>query len=251
MKAKWVVVGLVVVVTVALVAVAWTADEGCPTGHGQGAHMAKRACMAQLTPEQREELKATIAPMREAGASKQEIHQAVAGLFEGWGIECPQRRPGQGIFQQLTPEQREQLKAKIAEMKEAGASKEEIHQAVVEMLKDWGVKRPQRRLGQGGILQQLTPEQRQELKDMVAELKEAGASKEEIHQAVAEQLQDWGVERPQRPGKGIFQQLAPEQRQELKDMLAQMKEDGASKEEIREAVRDLLEGWGIAPKPQE
>ncbi len=155
----------------------------------------------------------------------------------------------QGIMQQLTPEQREQLKDMIAELKEDGASKEEIREAVVEQLKEWGVERPQR--PGNGIFQQLTPEQREQLKDMIAELKEDGASKEEIHKAVVEQLKEWGVERPQRPDNVMFQQLTPEQREQLKDMIAELKEDGASKEEIREAVVEQLKEWGVGPKPQE
>ncbi len=87
--------------------------EGGESGHGEGMHVAKRACKAeltaeqphkasdsgehggmfwkQLTPEQREELHATIAELKEAGASKEEFHQAVTGLFAEWGIESPHK----------------------------------------------------------------------------------------------------------------------------------------------------------------
>ena len=92
MMLKWVLVGVVAVVaTVVVGAVVWSGDEGGKPGHGEGMHMAKRACKAELTAEQRETLKATIAELKEDGASKQEIHAALAELFRKWGIESPHK----------------------------------------------------------------------------------------------------------------------------------------------------------------
>ena len=121
--------------------------------------MAKRACMAELTAEQREKLHATIAELKEAGASKEEFRQAVAEMCEELGIECPKMEGkcpktegsdgvhkeghgGHGMMQQLTPEQRDQLKATIAPMKEDGASKEEIHEAIAGLFAEWGIESP-------------------------------------------------------------------------------------------------------------
>jgi len=44
----------------------------------------------------------------------------------------------------LTDQQKEMLKQKIEEMKAAGASPQEIHSAVQEMLQQWGIQVPQR-----------------------------------------------------------------------------------------------------------
>jgi len=43
----------------------------------------------------------------------------------------------------LTDQQKEMLKQKIEEMKAAGASPQEIHSAVQEMLQQWGIQVPQ------------------------------------------------------------------------------------------------------------
>ncbi len=160
MMLKWVIIGVVAVVATLVVgAVVWSGDESGKPGHGEGMHMAKRACMAELTAEQRETLHATIAELKEAGASKEEFHQALAEMCEELGIECPKMEGkcpkmegshgvhkeghgGGGMMQQLTPAQREELKATIAPMKEAGTSKQEIHAAIAELFTKWGIERP-------------------------------------------------------------------------------------------------------------
>ena len=43
----------------------------------------------------------------------------------------------------------------------------------------------------------------------------------------------------------IMQRLTPEQREEVQGTVKELHEDGASGQEIREAVREMLEGWGI------
>ena len=134
--------------------------------------------------------------MKEAGASKQELPEAIAALCEGWGIERPMggRGGGGGMMQQLTPEQREELKATVAEMKADGASKPEIREAVAGLFEGWGIERPRRgHGGGGGMMQQLTPEQRADVKAKIAEMKEDGTSKEDIHQAIRDLLEEWGI----------------------------------------------------------
>ena len=119
MMLKWVIIGVVAVVATLVVgAVVWSGDESGKPGHGEGMHMAKQACMTELTPEQRETLKATMEELKEADASKEEIHQAIAGLFTEWGIERPHKASDSGkhggmFWKQLTPEQRDELYAEL------------------------------------------------------------------------------------------------------------------------------------------
>lgn len=150
---KWVIIGAVAVVATLVVgAVVWSGDEAAKPGHGEGMHMAKRACMAELTAEQREKFDATIAELKEAGASTVEFHQAMAEMCQESGIECPKMEGshgvhreghgGGGMMQQLTAEQRDKLHATIAPMKEDGASKQEIHEALAELFVEWGIESP-------------------------------------------------------------------------------------------------------------
>ena len=70
----------------------------------------------------------------------------VMGL-EGYGIEPPERGPEHPgphgrLGEQLTEEQREAIHEKVMEMRKAGASHNEIQDAVREMLEGWGIEPP-------------------------------------------------------------------------------------------------------------
>jgi uncharacterized protein YpuA (DUF1002 family) len=115
-----------------------------------------------------------------------------------------------GMCNTLTDEQREAIHEKVAEMREAGATREEIRTAVAEMLEEYGIEVPEEwfsRKGNGYYLcADLTDEQRAAIRAKVAEMKEAGATREEIRTAVAEMLKEYGIEVPEdwvnRPGRG-------------------------------------------------
>jgi hypothetical protein len=101
----------------------------------------------------------------------------------------------------------------------------------------------------------LSEEQSAELKALIEEMKNKGATREEIKQAVDALFDEWGIERPpfgdnmgRRPGKngmGWMKQLTEEQRATIRDMIHTMREDGATREDIREAVKKQLQEWGI------
>ena len=47
--------------------------------------------MNNLTDEQKEEIKTTVEELREAGASREEIREAVKKKLEEWNIELPEK----------------------------------------------------------------------------------------------------------------------------------------------------------------
>jgi ribosomal protein L23 len=208
-----------------------------------------------LTDEQKAELKALRESMTADGATREEIRAAVEALFADWGIEMPnwnKGRRGHAGFNdpQLTDEQREILQAKIAELREAEATREEIHEAIEALYAEWGLEMPERD-GRWGDL--LTEEQQAELKALVQEMKDADATREEIRAAVDALFEEWGIERPDfdgrkgkgKKGKSWMGDLTEEQRATIREMIQQMKADGATREEIRDAVKAQLEEWGI------
>jgi len=206
--------------------------------------------MKNLNEEQRETLKTKLQELREQGASPEEIHDAIAALFTEWGIEMPERP---GPFANLTQEQREIVQAKIQELRDQGASREEIHDAVAALFAEWGVELPEHP-GPNSAL--LTDEQKETLHARIMELKDQGASREEIRDAVNELFKEWGIERPAKHfgrkdqrrgmfGKWLKEKLTPEQQQTLRETIRNLKDQGASREEIRKAVDELLEQWGI------
>jgi len=104
----------------------------------------------------------------------------------------------------LTEEQRSEVHELVSGMWEAGASRDEIHAAVRELLQSWGIEMPDRPEGEGHgrrhkLMEQLTEEQREAVHALVTEMREAGASRDEIHAAVRELLQSWGIEMPDPP----------------------------------------------------
>jgi len=99
----------------------------------------------------------------------------------------------------LTDEQREAIEQKVQEMREAGASREEIRAEINAMLEEWGVEVPEFHGPTPPWLGNLTDEQRAEIDQIVQDMKEAGATREEIKAAVDAKLEEWGIEVPECP----------------------------------------------------
>jgi hypothetical protein len=112
-----------------------------------------------------------------------------------------------GVVSQLTDEQRVQLKGQIESLKASDASREEIHEAVSATLEGFGIERPDAgdrlssRFGDA-----LTEDQITDLTDTITDLRDSGATHEEVRAAVDAKLTELGVERPTfagREGKGF------------------------------------------------
>ena len=127
---------------------------------------------------------------------------------------------------QLTAEQREAIKSKVSQMKEAEAALEEIKQTVDQMMQDFGVD-PAQRKGKGqNPFDQLTEEQKAQVDAKIKEMREAGADRREIRKQVHSMLEEFGLEAPQKRrggqrgfrGKGKRRYTTPGQvkRQQLK-----------------------------------
>lgn len=180
----------------------------------------ERPCLLdQLTEEQQQELRTLIEEMRADDATREEIHEAVIELLTGWGIEVPEGweprfgdRPGRPgrfedpIWAQLSEEQKQQVMAKLKELRETEASPEEVQIALVELFGSWGIELPEdwvsrfhhrRHQGPGrGIMSQLTEVQRQIIRSTVRDMRADGAIREEIHAAIITLLEEFGIEIP-------------------------------------------------------
>jgi DNA-binding transcriptional regulator YhcF (GntR family) len=247
-------------------------DHGC--GHnGKG-------FWTNLTDEQRQAVQEKIEEMKSQDATREEIHSAVAEMLKGYGIEVPEDchgpigfGPAKARFQaNLTKEQREAVRDKIKEMRSRNASREEIHTAVTEMLKGYGIEMPENwegphgrgDFGPGpvGFFKDLTKEQREAVRAKTKEMRDQNASPEEIHAAVAEMLKGYGIEVPEDwtgphdrggfgPGPGgLWKNLTKEQREAVREKIKEMRSQGATREEIRAAVDEMIQGYGIQ-SPQE
>ena len=112
-------------------------------------------------------------------------------------------------------------------------------------------KHHQAKRAQGRQHLELTAEQRDAIKSKVTQLKAAEAKPEEIRQAVGQMLQDFGIDPA--PGKGKkegqgrkpFDQLTEEQKSQIDGKVKELRQAGANRQEVREQVNGMLEGFGL------
>ena len=84
-----------------------------------------------------------------------------------------------------------------------------------------------------------------EIEAKIQEMRQAGATREEIKAAVDAQLTEWGIEVPEHPPPPWMRDLTDAQREQIDQMVQSMKQNGASHDEIRDAVDAKLQEWGI------
>ena len=123
-------------------------------------------------------------------------------------------------------------------MREAEANRSEIKSTVNRMLEAFGVEPPESKKGHkrgGFFFDQLTEEQKLQIDGKVKEMREAGASRQEIRQQINATLIELGIEVPAKSGKGRGQKLSSEQKAMVKQLLAK----GTSPSKIRQAVAEL------------
>ena len=126
---------------------------------------------------------------------------SVGIVLNTYAFDDQKRRPSkQPLFDNLTDEQKEELTATMNQLREDGATREEIREAVTAKLTEWGIEVPEENPHpMPRWLQNLTEEQKVELQNLMDELKEKGASHEEIRTQIDAKLQQWGIEIPEQP----------------------------------------------------
>jgi len=122
-------------------------------------------------------------------------------------------------------------------MREAEANCSEIKSTINQMLKAFGVKPLESRRGhkRGGFFSQLTEEQKLQVDSKVKEMRESGASRQEIRKQINAMLVELGIEVPAKSEKGRGQQLSSEQTAVVKQLLAK----GTSPSKIHQALTEL------------
>ena len=231
---------------------------------------------SDLTKEQRKAVEDKISQMRDQGATREETHVAVAEMLKGYGIEVPDdstgphRRGGFGppgppnFFEKLTEEQRAAVQAKMKELRDNNASPEEMRTTIDEMLKSYGIEIPPDSLrpppgpGPAGFWGDLTEEQREAIQTKIKEMRKQNATREEIHSAVVEMLKGYGIDVPEDwpgpppkqgdfgPGpRGFWKNLTGEQREAVRSKIEKMRSQGASRKEIKAAVDEMIQEFGI------
>ncbi len=226
--------------------------------------------LADLTREQREAIRERIEEMRDEGASREEICPVLVEMLEGYGIELPDdwcvrdRSIGgrfhhrEAFLDMLNDEQRAAVRERIQELKDAHANPKQIREAVREMIEEYGIQLPERPFGVGRLMAELTDEQRDAIHEAVEELKESGASREDIHELVGSMLSEYGVELPEDWGergkadrvfrfrhRHLREHLTEEQVRLVEEKVEELKEQGATREQIHEKIAEMMGDWGV------
>ncbi len=193
-----------------------------------------RPDLSELTAEQRAELYSSRIEMQQAGAAPSAIREAHCQLLSQWGQPCPATDralpPHLAALEELSQEQRADFHRQQRELAAAGKSRRDVREAGRELLKSWGIELPAPPAGRKAVRGQ-------------AECDGKGP----------------GPDKACRPGRGpgkrgakmrpgaFDNKLSDEQRASLFELRESMLVAGASRQELREAHRNLLSEWGIQP----
>ena len=167
--------------------------------------LARQVAVLDLTDDQRAEIDALIAADEAAGTAADVTREAVVALLEGFGVEVPVYLLGHVdrllLNLDITEEQVAQIKEAVDALVAGDATKAEIRAAVIAELEAMGVETPEnlhahRHGHRGGFhffLFDLTDDQRVEILTVVTEMQVAGASHDEVHEAVKVLLVEWEI----------------------------------------------------------
>ena len=105
------------------------------------------------------------------------------------------------------------------------------------------------RLRHSRFCDQLSETQKAELQEIIRSLKDQNADRQTIESAVHKKFDEWGIERPERNGfhTRLNEQLTDAQRESLQSLIDELRVKDASRSEIREAMHEKLNEWGIQP----
>jgi len=163
------------------------------------------------------------------------------------------------FMQKLTEEQQKEVKTKMKELWESGASREEMRESVHKMLEEYGVDFPNYRNGIRGkrgprhgrgfmkFTDQLSDDQKKAIKEKVKTLREEGASREEIHAQISKMLEEYEIDLPEDFGqyRKLWENLTKEQRKSLRVKMREMRKEGDTPETIRDEIHKMLQEFGI------
>ena len=120
-------------------------DARLPDEDGDGINdKLARGHRLNLTDEQRAEIKDAVKGLREDGATRVEIVTAVGEKLQSLGVELPEDFEERHAKRLERAEVRDELRAKVKELKETGATREEIRSEIDAFREANGIERPKR-----------------------------------------------------------------------------------------------------------
>jgi len=101
-----------------------------------------------------------------------------------------------------------------------------------------------------GFWLKLTEQQQKKLRRAIKNLKEQGATPQQIKEMIHEYLKKWGIRTnfKKKLKKGFWEKLTKKQKRELAKGIKDLKEQGATRKEIKAYIKAMLTEWGLWPK---
>ncbi len=143
------------------------------------------------------------------GADREAICRERFRMLREYGVPVPggleekclraMKRAFRGRPSVLSPEQRREIDGLVLSLRENGADRREIHRAVRQKLKEFGVKPPPHRRPGGGLgrlMARLEKEQRSLFRARMRDLRRCGTDRREILRELGDLLVSWGIEPP-------------------------------------------------------
>jgi mRNA-degrading endonuclease RelE of RelBE toxin-antitoxin system len=163
------------------------------------------------------------------------------------------------LMEKLSKEQQEEVKNKVKELWESGASREKIRDTVKEIFERYGVDFPDDMKGFRGkrghkpgrgfmrFSDELTEEQRATIHEKAKTMHEHGDSREKIHTEIGKLLKEYGIEVPEDFGehREMWNKLNKEQRKTIRAKMRTMRKDGATREEIRVEIQKMFQEFEV------
>jgi len=101
-----------------------------------------------------------------------------------------------------------------------------------------------------GFWLKLTERQQKKLRREIKKLKDQGATPRQIKEMIHEYLKKWGIRKnlKKKVKKGFWDKLTREQKRELSQGIKKLKEQKATRKEIKAYIKTMLKEWGLWPK---
>lgn len=101
-----------------------------------------------------------------------------------------------------------------------------------------------------GFWLKLTEQQQKKLRRAIKMLKDQGATPEQIKEMIHEYLKKWGIRNnlKKKVKKGFWDKLTRKQKRELSQGIKKLKEQKATRKEIKAYIKAKLKEWGLWPK---
>jgi len=203
----------------------------------------------KLTKKQRVELRKKMKELWISGTAREDIHNAAVKLLQGWGYDTSKLRMNHSFRSKKFGKRmafKSRMRAKHAKGKRYFSDRRRMAN---KMMKNHFMHNNFR----SELYNKLNNNQKKELRETIMEKRQS--DRKELKKIVEKKLAGWGIKVPENfmdgNRSGFFgsfsnstENFSDAQRKEIRDMAREMRNNNASRDEIRKAVQNKLKDFG-------